>query len=115
MAPPPNDRPDTDKHGRPPGAWYRAHNGSVVAGYLEHRDLAEAENEAERFFMNVVLCRVLYTHALVAAPRMSLAPGRSRIAKSGCRRSRSWSGWPGGRCRPPDAAEGWDRVTRPSI
>jgi hypothetical protein len=53
-------------------AWYRAHNGSVVAAYLEHRDLAEAENEAERFFMNVVLCRVLYTHALIAAPRMSL-------------------------------------------
>ena len=53
-------------------AWYRAHNGSVVAAYLEHRDLAEEENEAERFFMNVVLCRVLYTHALVAAPRMSL-------------------------------------------
>ena len=53
-------------------SWYRAHNGSVVAAYLQHRDLAEAENEAERFFMNVVLCRVLYTHALVAAPRMSL-------------------------------------------
>jgi len=53
-------------------AWYRAHNGSVVAGYLDHRDLAEAENAAERFFMNVVLCRVLYTHALVAAPRISL-------------------------------------------
>ncbi len=53
-------------------AWYRAHNGSVVAAYLDHRDLAEAENEAERFFMNVVLCRVLYTHALVAAPRISL-------------------------------------------
>ncbi|MFF3934873.1 hypothetical protein [Streptomyces phaeofaciens] len=52
--------------------WYRAHNGSVVAAYLAHRDLAEAENEAERFFMNVVLCRVLYTHALVAAPRISL-------------------------------------------
>jgi hypothetical protein len=52
--------------------WYRAHNSSVVAAYLEHRDLAEAENAAERFFMNVVLCRVLYTHALVAAPRMSL-------------------------------------------
>ncbi|CAM3017673.1 DUF4037 domain-containing protein [Prescottella defluvii] len=54
-------------------AWYRAHNGSVVAAYLEHRALAEAENEAERFFMNVVLCRVLYAHALVAAPRISLA------------------------------------------
>ena len=53
-------------------AWYRAHKGSVVAAYLEHRDLAEAENEAERFFRNVVLCRVLYTHALVAAPRISL-------------------------------------------
>ena len=49
-------------------SWYRAHNGSVVAAYLEHRDLAEAENAAERFFMNVILCRVLYAHALVAAP-----------------------------------------------
>lgn len=57
-------------------AWYRAHNGSVVAAYLEHRDLAEAENETERFFMNVVLCRVLYAHALVAAPRIAL--GRLR-------------------------------------
>ncbi len=53
-------------------AWYRAHNGSVVAAYLEHCDMAEAENAAERFFMNVVLCRVLYAHALVAAPRISL-------------------------------------------
>jgi hypothetical protein len=53
-------------------AWYRAHNGSVVAAYLEHRDLVEAENSAERFFMNVVLCRVLYAHALIAAPRISL-------------------------------------------
>ena len=52
--------------------WYRAHNASVVAAYLEHRDLAAAESAPERFFMNVVLCRVLYTHALVAAPRMSL-------------------------------------------
>jgi hypothetical protein len=53
-------------------AWYRAHNGSVVSAFLEHRDVAEAENAPERFFMNVVLCRVLYAHALVAAPRMSL-------------------------------------------
>jgi hypothetical protein len=53
-------------------AWYRAHNASVVAAYLEHRDLAEAENASERFFMNVVLCRVLFAHALVAAPRISL-------------------------------------------
>lgn len=53
-------------------AWWRAHNGSIVAGYLEHRDLAEKETAAERFFMNVVLCRVLYSHALVAAPRIAL-------------------------------------------
>jgi hypothetical protein len=53
-------------------AWYRAHNGSVVAAYLEHRDLAEAEHAVERFFINVVLCRVLFTHALVAAPRLAL-------------------------------------------
>jgi hypothetical protein len=57
-------------------AWYRAHNASVVCAYLEHRELAETETVAERFFMNVVLCRVLYAHALVAAPRMSL--GRLR-------------------------------------
>jgi hypothetical protein len=52
--------------------WYRAHNASVVAAYLDHRDLAEVENPAERFIMNVVLCRLLYAHALVGAPRMSL-------------------------------------------
>jgi len=61
--------------------WYRAHNASVVEGYLEHRDLAEAEGEAERFFMNVALARVLFAHALVAAPRLAagrLAPHRDR-------------------------------------
>ena len=52
--------------------WYRAHNASIVAGYLEHRELAEAEGTAERFFMNVVLLRVLYAHALAAAPRLAL-------------------------------------------
>ena len=45
----------------------------MVAGYLDHRHLAEVETAAERFFMNVVLCRVLYAHALVAAPRLSLS------------------------------------------
>lgn len=54
--------------------WYGAHNASIVGGYLEHRDLAESENAAERFFMNVALARVLYAHALVAAPRLALGP-----------------------------------------
>ena len=53
-------------------SWYRAHNASIVAAYLEHRALAERENRAERFFINVVLLRVLYAHALVAAPQLAL-------------------------------------------
>jgi hypothetical protein len=52
--------------------WYRAHNASIVAAYLEHRHLAESEGRADRFFLNVVLLRVLYAHALVAAPRLAL-------------------------------------------
>jgi hypothetical protein len=52
--------------------WYRAHNASIVSAYLEHRELAEAESRAERFFMNVALGRVLYAHALVGAPRLAL-------------------------------------------
>ena len=48
-------------------ASYRAHTGAWSPPTFEHRDLAEAENQAEGFFMNVVLCRVLFTHALVAA------------------------------------------------
>ena len=52
--------------------WYRAHNASIVSAYLENRDLAENESLPERFFLNVVLLRVLYAHALNAAPRMAL-------------------------------------------
>jgi hypothetical protein len=60
---------------RPTGRnWYRAHNSSIVGGYLEQRGPAESESTPERFFMNVALLRVLYAHALVAAP--SLALGR---------------------------------------
>jgi hypothetical protein len=53
--------------------WYRAHNSSVVGAYLENEHLAAHEGRIERFFMNVVLARVLYTHAMVAAPRLALA------------------------------------------
>ena len=58
-----------DPRGR---TWYRAHNASIVSAYLENRDLAEKENAAERFFLNVVLVRVLYAHALVSAPSLAL-------------------------------------------
>lgn len=53
-------------------SWYRAHNASIVRGYLEHRDLTEEESPAERFFMNVALVRVLYAHSLVALPRLAV-------------------------------------------
>ena len=52
--------------------WYQAHNGTIVAAYLDNRQLAEAEGRSERFFLNVALLRVLYVHALVAAPRLAL-------------------------------------------
>ncbi len=55
-----------------PPCWYRAHNASIVAGYLDHEALAEEENAPERFFINVALARVLYAHALVGAPRLAL-------------------------------------------
>lgn len=54
--------------------WYRAHNASIAAAYLEHQGLAEQEAAAERFFLNVVLLRVIFAHALVAAPRLALGP-----------------------------------------
>ena len=58
---------------RPTGRnWYRAHNASIVGSYLEHRAIAEAERAPERFFMNVALARVLYAHALNAAPGLAL-------------------------------------------
>ena len=55
-----------------PSCWYRAHNASIVGGYLEQEPLAHEETLPERFFINVALVRVLYAHALVAAPRLAL-------------------------------------------
>jgi len=60
-------------------AWYRAHNASIVAGYLDHRDLSRREHPVERFFMDVALVRVLYAHSLLTAPRMALG----RLAPAG--------------------------------
>ncbi|MFD6556135.1 hypothetical protein [Streptomyces sp. NPDC058398] len=55
-----------------PAAWYRAHNASIVAGYLRHQDLAVPESQVERFMMNVALLRVLFTHAMLVRPRLML-------------------------------------------
>jgi hypothetical protein len=53
-------------------SWYRAHNASITGAYLEHGELAARESTPERFFLNLVLVRALYAHALVAAPRLAL-------------------------------------------
>ena len=59
-------------------SWYTAHNLSIASAYVAHEDLACREGRVERFFLNLVLIRVLYAHALVAQPRLALgwlAPG----------------------------------------
>jgi len=40
-------------------SWYRAHNSSIIAAYLEHESLATRELLAERFVINLALVRVL--------------------------------------------------------
>jgi hypothetical protein len=52
--------------------WYRAHNLSIVSAYLELENLAAREGRVERFFINLALMRVMYAHALVAAPKLAL-------------------------------------------
>jgi hypothetical protein len=59
--------------------WYRAHNASIVAAYLEHRPLCTAEVPVERFFMDVALARLVCVHALVIRPRLALG----RLAPAG--------------------------------
>lgn len=55
-----------------PASWYRAHNASIVAGYLANRSLVALETPLERFFMDVALLRVLYAHSLLVRPRLAL-------------------------------------------
>jgi len=62
-----------------PRSWYRAHNASITAGYLDHEERARLELPAERFVMNVALARVLFTHAMLVHPRLALG----RLAAAG--------------------------------
>jgi len=45
--------------------WYRAHNSSIVRGYLDSLAEARAETLNEQFLMNEVLYRLLFAEALV--------------------------------------------------
>lgn len=53
-----------------PRSWYRAHNASIVAGYLDEVTRAHAEPWSERVFVNVVLYRLLYAEGLVEGLEM---------------------------------------------
>jgi hypothetical protein len=59
--------------------WYRAHNASIVAAYLEHRHLCAAEVPVERFFMDVAIARLVCVHAMVIRPRLAVG----RLAPAG--------------------------------
>ena len=52
--------------------WYRAHNLTIATAYVDNEELARHEVQVERFFINLVLVRVLYAHALVANPRLGM-------------------------------------------
>lgn len=49
-----------------PTSWYRAHNASIVSGYLHSTELAKAESGAEQLLMNIILTRALYGYLLAA-------------------------------------------------
>ena len=45
--------------------WYRAHNSSIIDGYLKYPLLAKKENESEQVLINIVLYRLLFAQAMV--------------------------------------------------
>ena len=55
-----------------PLSWYRAHNASIAAGYLDHETLAAPSCRPSGSSMNVALARVLFTHAMLARPCLAL-------------------------------------------
>ena len=46
-------------------SWYKAHNSSIISGYVIADSLAFEENIYEQYFMNIVLYRVLYAQSMV--------------------------------------------------
>jgi uncharacterized protein YqjF (DUF2071 family) len=56
-----------------PDTWYRAHNASIVSGYLAASHLAGDESPGEQVLMNVILTRALYA-SLLASKQARLGP-----------------------------------------
>ncbi len=48
-----------------PKIWYKAHNSSIVEGYLKYPQLAIKETIPEKIFINKVLYRLLFAQSMV--------------------------------------------------
>lgn len=46
-------------------SWYKAHNASIIEGYLKYPHLAQKEPLPEKVFINMVLYRLLYAQSMV--------------------------------------------------
>lgn len=51
--------------------WYRAHNSSIIDGYLRYEKLALDEQVPEQVFINMVLYRLLFAQAMVEGARFA--------------------------------------------
>jgi hypothetical protein len=45
--------------------WYRAHNSSIIDGYLKFMHLTKQESDVEIIFMNMVMYRLLFAQGMV--------------------------------------------------
>lgn len=59
-----------------PVNWYRAHNSSIIDGYLKYPELAAKESVPEKVFINMVLYRLLYAQSMVEGQFMLPKLGR---------------------------------------
>lgn len=57
--------------------WYRAHNSSIIDGYLRYPLLAEKETVPEIIFINMVLSRLMFAQSMVDG--QSIFPKISKI------------------------------------
>ena len=60
-----------------PVSWYRAHNSSIIDGYLKYSHLAKKETIPEIIFINKVLYRLLFAQSMVDGE--SVFPWLSKI------------------------------------
>lgn len=62
--------------------WYKAHNSSIIDGYLKYPDLAQRESIPEMMFINMVLYRLLFAQSMVEGdfvfPKLSKILGDPR-------------------------------------